>query len=210
MLDTVALAPQRSDAWFADRLGHVTASRLNDLRAKIKSGEAASRRNYRMEIICERLTGRREESFNNAAMQWGTDQEPAARMAYELTTENWVEEVGFCRHESILWFGASPDGFVGERGLIEIKAPNTATHIDYLLAGKPPEKYLNQMQCQMACTGRDWCDFVSFDPRLPEDLQLFIVRLDRDDKFIAEMEADVQAFLAEVETTLVSLQNRRK
>lgn len=210
MLDTVTIATQRSDAWFADRLGHVTASRLNDLRAKIKSGEAASRRNYRMEIICERLTGRREESFNNAAMQWGTDQEPAARMAYELATENWVEEVGFCRHGSIQWFGASPDGLVGESGLIEIKCPNTATHIDYLLAGKPPEKYINQMQCQMACTGRNWCDFVSFDPRLPEDLQLFIVRLDRDDKFIEAMEAEVMEFLAEVETTLVSLQNRRK
>ena len=210
MLDTVTTSPQRTDAWFADRLGHVTASRLNDLRAKIKSGEAASRRNYRMELVCERLTGRREESFNNAAMQWGTDQEPAARMAYELATENWVEEVGFCRHSSIQWFGASPDGFIGHAGLIEIKCPNTATHIEYLLSGKAPEKYHNQMQSQMACTGRDWVDFVSFDPRLPEDMQLFIVRLERDNKFIEEMEADVQAFLAEVEETLVALKNRRK
>lgn len=209
MLDT-SVIQQRTEEWHLARLGHVTASRLNDLRAKIKSGEAASRRNYRMELICERLTGRREESFTNAAMQWGTDHEPAARMAYELTTENWVEEVGFCRHASILWFGASPDGLVVGSGLVEIKCPHTATHIDYLLSGKPPEKYINQMMAQMACTGRDWCDFVSYDPRLPEDLQLFIVRLERDDKFIAEMEADVQAFLAEVEETIEALKNSRK
>ena len=161
-----------------------------------------------MELVCERLTGRHTEFFTNAAMQWGTDNEPGARMAYEMAMDVLVDQVGFAKHPSIEWFGASPDGLVNADGLVEIKCPNTATHVDYLLAGKPPEKYINQMMSQMACTGRQWCDFVSFDPRLPENMQLFIVRLERDDAYIAQMEAEVQEFLQEVDETIIQLQRK--
>ena len=199
---------QGSDAWKALRAGKVTASRVADVLSKIKSGEAAGRKNYRMDLVAERLTGKPADSFTNSAMQWGTEQEPFARIAYETHKGLFVEQVPFVDHPTIEWFGCSPDGLVGEDGLLEIKAPNTTTHLEYLQDGKPPTRYIPQMMAQMACTGRKWCDFVSFDPRLPEDLQLFVVRLNWDDAYIQEMEAEVKQFLNEVEATLLKLKRK--
>jgi putative phage-type endonuclease len=200
---------QRTEEWFAARLGKVTASRVADVLAKIKSGESASRKNYKMELVVQRLTNKVGESFTNAAMEWGTEQEPFARMAYEAHTGTFVKEVGFIDHPTIEGFGCSPDGIVGE-GLIEIKAPNTANHIETVLENKAPSKYIPQMQCQMACTGAKWCDFVSFDPRLPEDLQLLVVRVDRDQEYIDSMEVEVKQFLSEVLDLFNQLKARQK
>ena len=150
---------QRSEEWYTARLGCVTASRAADVMAKTKAGYSASRGNYMAQIITERLTERPTEGFSSSAMQWGTDTEPQARMAYELMTGETVEETGFVPHPTIKFFGASPDGLVGSDGLIEIKCPNTATHIDTLLSDKVPSKYIKQMHVQMICTDRQWCDF---------------------------------------------------
>lgn len=190
---------QGSPEWFALRVGRVTASRVADVIAKTKSGYSASRATYMGELIAERLTGVPASSYSNAAMAWGTATEPLAREAYQAQTFDDVVEVGFVIHPTIPQSGASPDGYVGEEGLIEIKCPNTATHIDTLLSGKVPAKYETQMLWQMACTGRAGCDFVSFDPRLPENMQLFVKRLARDDDRIAELEKEVAAFLAELD-----------
>ena len=200
---------QRTEEWFAARLGKVTASRVADVLAKIKTGESASRKNYKMELVVQRLTGKQGESFTNAAMEWGTEQEPFARMAYEAHTGTFVKEEGFVDHPTIEGFGCSPDGIVGE-GLIEIKAPNTANHIETVLENKAPSKYIPQMQCQMACTGAKWCDFVSFDPRVPEDLQLFVVRVERDQEYIDAMEVEVKQFLSEVLDLFNQLKARQK
>lgn len=202
---------QRSSEWFAARLGKVTASRVADVIAKTKTGYGASRENYMAQLICERLTGKPTEGFSNAAMEWGTQTEPQARAAYSAKTGELVEEVGFVCHPVIEQAGASPDGIVGDGlfvgdGLIEIKCPNTATHLEYVLAGKPPEKYVTQMMWQMAVTGAPWCDFVSYDPRLPEHLQMLIVRVPRDDNRIAELEAEVRKFLGELEDKLKQLE----
>lgn len=199
---------QGSDAWKALRAGKVTASRVADVLSKIKSGESAGRKNYRMDLVAERLTGKPADSFTNSAMQWGTEQEPFARIAYETHKGLFVEQVPFVDHPTIEWFGCSPDGLVAEDGLLEIKCPNTTTHLEYLQDGKPPSKYIPQMMAQMACTGRKWCDFASFDPRLPEDLQLFVVRLNWDDAYIQEMEAEVKKFLNEVDATLSQLKRK--
>jgi putative phage-type endonuclease len=200
---------QGSAEWLAIRLGKVTASRITDVLAKGKSGEAATREDYRTELVVQRLTNDPGESFTNAAMEWGTQTEPMARVEYIMQTGNLVEQVAFVDHPTIKWFGCSPDGLVGSTGLIEIKCPNSKTHIKYLLAGKPPAKYVPQMQCQMAVTGREWCDFVSYDPRLPEDLRLFIVRLERDEEYIKAMEAEVEKFLSEVSEMYSKLKERK-
>ena len=201
---------QRTDEWFAARLGKVTASRVADVIAKTKSGYSASRANYMAELICERLTGSKGDSFSNAAMVWGTNTEPMARAAYEALEGVLVEEVGFVSHPTIAMSGASPDGFVDEDGLVEIKCPNTATHIETLLDKEVPSKYVKQMQWQMACTGRKWCDFVSYDPRMPEEMQLFTVRVDRDDETIIELEREVEKFLSELEDKIVALEKAYK
>jgi len=195
---------RENPAWWAARLGKVTASRVADVVAKTKSGYSASRQNYLADLIVERLTGQKASNFSNAAMDWGVEQEPAARAAYSARTGELVEEVGFIDHPTIAMSGASPDGFVGE-GCVEYKCPNTATHLEYLLAGKPPEKYVTQMQWQMACTGKTFCEFVSYDPRLPEHLQMLIVRVPRDDKRIAELEDEVRKFLAELDEKVTKL-----
>lgn len=196
---------QRSNEWFNARLGKVTGSRVADLTAKTKTGYSASRANYMAELVVERLTGQQAEHFTNAAMQWGTDVEPQARAAYEFLTDRPVVETGFVLHGSILDFGASPDGFVADDGLVEIKCPNTATHIETLLNETVPGKYVTQMQAQMACTGRGWCDFVSFDPRLPGDMQMWISRVQRDDAMIADMEREISAFLSELDEKMSAL-----
>lgn len=197
---------QGSDEWFSVRLGKATASKMADLMAKTKTGYSASRTNYMAQLIVERLTGQKQESYSNAAMQWGTDNEPQARAAYELETGYQVKEVGFIDHPRIEMSGASPDGLVDDDGLLEIKCPNTATHIDFLLSSVIDNKYIKQMQWQMACTSRWWCDFVSFDPRLPVNLQLKIVRVARDDNMIIEMEQEVKSFLSEVDEKVKKLQ----
>lgn len=189
---------QGTDAWIQARLGRPTASRMADLMAKTKSGYGASRRNYMMELLCERLTGERQEGFTSAAMMRGTEMEPIARSAYEIETGLIVIETGFHLHPEIN-LGASPDGLIGDDGLLEIKVPNTAQHVDFLRTRTPDNKYQLQMLCQMACTGREWCDFVSFDDRLPEELQLCVVRFEREEKRIEEMLGEVSAFLEELD-----------
>lgn len=198
---------QRTEAWFSERLGKATASRIADIVAKTKTGWGASRGNYASQLIIERLTGTRAESYSNAAMQWGTETEPQARAAYEFQTGLAVKEVGFIHHPSIEMSGASPDGLVGEDGLVEIKCPNSATHIETLLGAGIDKKYLLQMQWQMACTGRKWCDFVSFDPRMPVELQIKIERVNRDEILIADTEKEVSLFLSEVEGKLDRLRS---
>jgi putative phage-type endonuclease len=195
--------PQGSDEWKAARAGRVTASRIADVIATIKAGEAAARRDYRAQLVAEILTGTpQEDGYINAEMQHGIDTEPMARSAYELAKGSWVEQVGFVLHPQIERAGASPDGLVGKDGLVEIKCPKTATHLQYLVDGAVPTKYQPQMLWQMACTERAFCDFVSFDPRLPEEMQLFVARLKRDDKRIKELEGAVGAFLADVDKML--------
>jgi putative phage-type endonuclease len=201
---------QGTPEWFAQRLGKVTASRVADVIAKTKTGYSTSRANYMAQLVAERLTGQAAESFSNAAMQHGTETEPLARMAYETETGLMVTEVAMIDHPTIAMSGASPDGLVQSDGLVEIKCPNTATHIDTLLSGEAPTKYKPQMQWQIACTNRKWCDFVSFDPRLPEDMQLFVKRVERDDAYIAELETEIKQFLGEVETTVQKLIDLRR
>ena len=200
---------QRTDEWFSARLGKVTASRVSDAVAKTKTGYGATRGNYMSQLIVERMTGKQAESFSSAAMQWGTDTEPLARAAYETFKDVLVDEEGFVQHPTIEMAGASPDGLIGDEGLVEIKCPNTATHIETLIAKKADTRYINQMQWQMACTGRKWCDFVSFDPRMPEDLQLFVIRVERDDEKIAELEAGVIEFLNEVDQKIATLKGEK-
>lgn len=199
---------QRTEEWHQARLGRVTASRMSDVMGRTKSGYGAGRANYMAALIVERLTQNPVETYSNAAMQWGTETEPQARATYMLTTGRDVAEAGFDLHQTIADLGASPDGYVGEDGLIEIKCPNTATHLDTLLSDAIPQKYLLQMQTQMACTGRAWCDFVSFDPRLPDEMQMWIKRIPRDATMIAEIEAETVKFLGEMSAKLAALRAR--
>lgn len=196
---------QGSDEWFAARLGKATASKISDILATIKSGESASRRNYRVELACERLTGSRDETFSNPHMVRGTELEPVARAYYERDKDVFVEEIGFVNHPTILMSGASPDGLVGNDGLIEIKCPTKANHIDTILSRSAPSKYISQMQWQMACTGRAWCDYVSFNAEMPDGLQLYVKRVIRDDDYIASTEVAVSEFLEEVSSTVTQL-----
>jgi len=195
---------QRTDEWFKARLGKATASNFRKILAKVKTGEAADRRNYRAQLVIERLTGHQHDSYSNAAMQWGTEQEPFARIAYMAQTGNDVQEVGFIEHPDLM-AGASPDGYIGERGLIEIKCPVSATHIETLKAGACPAEHYAQVQGQLWITGREWCDFVSYDPRMPERLQLFVTRVARDADYIDTLAKEVKAFLDEVAAEVESL-----
>lgn len=190
---------QRTDEWFSARCGRVTASKVKDVMAKGRGGApSATRTNYMMQLLCERLTGTREEGFTSAAMARGTELEPLARTAYELFADGEVTETGLILHPRIDGFGASPDGLVGERGLLEIKCPNTAAHIAVIQSGRHDAQYEWQMLAQMACSGREWVDFVSFDDRLPDDLQYVCFRYHRDEARIREMESEVRAFLEEL------------
>lgn len=196
---------QRTDEWYAARCGSLGASQLNEALATTKSGWGASRENLKNRIIAERLTGQPSETFQNDAMIWGVETEDAARKAYEAATGVFVDEMGIAYHPVLKHTHASPDGLVGEDGLIEIKCPKSTTHVETLRVKKAPSKYINQMMWQMRCTDRQWCDFVSFDPRLPKHLQLFVVRVDRDDAAIAELEAKVAEFLTEVDKEIERL-----
>lgn len=193
---------QRSDEWFAARLGKVTASKVKDVMAKGRSGApSATRQNYMMQLLCERLTGRREEGFTSQAMQRGNELEPIARSAYEFSAGVMTVETGLIQHPRIEGFAASPDGLIilpNGRGGLEIKCPNTAQHIAVMQSGKHDTQYEPQMLAQMACGELEWSDFVTFDDRLPDELQYFCARFERDEKRIREMETEVKLFLEEL------------
>lgn len=194
---------QRSEEWFQARLGKVTASRVADVLAKIKSGESASRRNYKIQLVSERLTGERQETYVNQAMQDGIDREQFARDRY-VQQFGEVEEVGFIQHPT-LEAGASPDGLVGTDGIIEIKCPMGSTHTETLMTQEVPSKYVPQIQFQLLVTGRKWCDFVSYNPMFPENLQVFVRRVFANKEYQQELEDEVKHFLKEVDDVISKL-----
>jgi len=196
---------QGSAEWHAARCGSLGASSVAEAIARTKAGWGASRANLRARLVAERLTGIPQESYMNDAMKWGIETEGQARAAYAFFRDARVQDVGLIVHPTIGGTHASPDGLVGDAGVLELKCPNTATHIDTLLNKAVPDKYVVQMQWQMACSRRLWADYASFDPRMPGDLQLFVERLPRDPKRIAELEAQVKEFLAEVDATIAQL-----
>lgn len=201
-------AEQRTPEWYAARLGKATASRFSDIMARTRTGYSASRKNYMAELVTERLTNQSSDSFTSSAMQWGIDNEPLARLEYELTTGNETKETGLWIHDT-LDAGASPDGFVNSDGLLEIKCPNTATHIETLQTKKIPRQYIAQVQGQLWITNKKWCDFVSFDPRLPQNAQMVIIRAERDEGFIEELEQEIKQFLTEVKQQVKFVESYR-
>lgn len=194
-------APQRSEAWFAARAGRVTGSRAKDVIAAIKTGEAAARRDYRAQLVAERMTGQPDEDgYTNADMQRGIDLEPLAFAAYEARTGHMVQRSGFLAHTELL-VGCSLDGHIGDfDGILEIKAPRVANHLKTLRAGSVPQDYLPQILHNLWVTNAQYCDFVSFCPKWPEPMHLFIRRVERDEAVIQRYADQVLAFLAEVET----------
>ena len=190
---------QGTEEWKMARLGHVSASNLDAVMAKVKTGEAKTRLDYKIRVATEQITNAIQDSYSNQYMEWGIEQEPFARMAYEACTESFVEKTGFWKHPDIKWFGCSPDGLVGDDGLIEIKCPKSTTHVKYLLDNKLPDDYYWQVHGQMLVTGRKWVDFISFDPRMPEHKQLFIIRVNRDEEIMAQLKVAVIGFLGEVD-----------
>jgi putative phage-type endonuclease len=200
------LLEQGTEEWKMARLGHVSASNIAAVMSKGKDKtESAIRRAYKIKLVAERLTGKPQESYKNAAMEWGNEQEPFARMAYEARMNVLVEKTGFWKHPYKDWVGVSPDGLVGEDGLIEIKCPNTTTHLEYIFDDVVPTEYRKQIQMQLWVTGRQWCDFVSYDPRLPENNQLFIKRMNWDGEFTAIMGIEVNKFLDEIQAIIDKL-----
>ena len=191
---------QRSDDWFNSRLGMVTASRVSDVMAKTKTGFSATRKNYMAQLVAEHLTGipQAPDLSNNKAIQWGIENEQAAKYAYEFVTANTIEDCSFFPHPTIDLCGASPDGLVDDSGLVEIKCPNTATHIDYLLERKIPRDYQLQMTLQLACAKRKWCDFVSYDPRLDPKNNMLIIRFEPSQSDIDEIEKEISIFVVEM------------
>lgn len=198
---------QKSADWYAMRCGCVTSSRLNDVVAKLKrkDGEAAARANYRKELAIERLTGNTYDHYVSPYMEWGTENEPLARTEYELLTGNTVTSIGGALHDSIKYFWASTDSLVNDDGILEIKCPTSINHLDVWVSGEIPEEYHWQMLGGMACTGRQWCDFVSFDPRMPEELRLFVKRFPRNDALVRAAELEVGQFLKEVDEMVTKL-----
>lgn len=204
MLDLI----QGSAEWLAARAGKLGASQIADAVAKTKTGEGASRKNLRAQLVTERLTGRPTETFCSPAMQRGKDLEPFAREAYSEAYLCIVTETGIVPHPTIADAQCSPDGLVGEDGLCEIKCCGAARHIEMLQGSEPEDRYLKQVLWQMACTGRQWTDLAYFNPDLPPAMQLHVRRVERDDALIAELEAEVAKFLAEVAATVADLQAR--
>jgi hypothetical protein len=196
---------QGSTEWKQARCGSLGASSLHEAICRTKSGWGAGRANLMARLIAERLTGVPLESYVSAAMAHGTMTEPEARIAYEFHRDVNVEEVAFVPHPAIIGSHCSPDGLIGEEGLVEFKCPNIATHIETLLGASIPEKYIVQVQWQMACTGRQWADWCSYDPRMPEEMRLFVRRIPRDDIHIKELEAYAREFLAELDDKLMKL-----
>jgi putative phage-type endonuclease len=196
---------QGSPEWLAERAGRVTASAIgNVLMAKSTAGY----QNYLAQLICERLTGHPVETFKSDAMQYGTETEAQARAFYELESGNDVTQCGFIPHPSLVWAGASPDGVIGDLGLVEIKCPQPAKHIKNLMGGTIDKAYFLQMQWQMECTRREWCDFVSFNPSFPDHLQIHIQRVERDAETIAQLMTATTSFLADVDAKLRVLNAR--
>lgn len=200
---------QGTAAWFEAKLGKVGASHISDIMAKTKTGPAASRNNYMVQLVCERLTGEVTEHFTSKAMEWGIAQEENAVTEYEMASGNMVEFEGFVEHPTVPMSGASPDGLVGEEGLIEVKCPLTTTHIKSLLGQDIDRGYILQMHWQMDCTGRKWCEFVSYDPRLPGNLQLSITRVERDDSLIQEICGEVVEFLGQLDVLEGKLRSKQ-
>jgi putative phage-type endonuclease len=202
---------QGTEEWFQQRLGKVTASRLSDVIAKTKTGVSTSRQNYLIQLVSERLTGKKTDSFTNKAMEDGVEREPIARKLYESKTNSIVTEVGFFDHPVIKSSGASPDGAVNAEeegkyaGLVEIKCPIETTHTNTLMNKLVPSKYIPQMQWQLACTGAKWVDFVSYNPNFPDTMQIFVARVERDNAYIAELESEVLKFLDEVDQAILKL-----
>jgi putative phage-type endonuclease len=199
---------QGTREWHQARLGKLTASRIADMMAKTKTGYGASRKNYTAELVIQRLTGTVPETYTNAAMQWGTDHEPQARDLYAMINDVEVREVGLALHPRLSEAAASPDGLVSEDGLVEIKCPNSATHIETLLTEKVPQKYQLQMQFQMACTERQWCDYISYDPRMPTGMVMWTKRVERDDRLISDIENEAIKFLREVDEQVEALRKK--
>lgn len=193
---------QGTPEWERQRLGKVTASRMGDVIRRTKAGWSEYRRKYMIDLIAERLTGMRADPYLSGPMLWGIETEPQARAAYEKYSGDIVERAGFVEHPVIPMTGASPDGYLHEDGLVEIKCPETRTHVGYLIAKAVPDQYVAQIQWQLACTGRKWCDFVSFDPRMPERLRLLVVRVDCVPEIIAELEKLTAEFLREMDETI--------
>lgn len=200
---------QQSPEWLEMRKGLVTGSMVANVCGKYKRqkpNEPAKylqgRENYMLDLAVTRLTGMMPDRYVSQAMEFGTEYEPLARAAYERHLDVEVKEVGFAMHPKIDWFGASPDGLVGDDGVLEIKCPNSTTHLSYLMEGVVPEQYLPQMKAEMLCAERQWCDFVSFDPRMPKNLRLFVRRLDRDEPMLRQLEEEVEKFLAELDTLM--------
>ena len=200
---------QGSDAWHKARLGHITASHISDVMAKGKGKEESiTRYKYKVKLVAERMTGESaSDAYTNSAMEWGIEQEQYACIQYETREETFVTRTGFWLHPTIKYLGVSPDRLVGDGGLVEVKCPNTTTHLGYLFDKKVPSNYYNQIQCQLWVTGRVWCDFVSYDPRLPKRNQLFVLRVERDDAFIATMQNEVHQFLEEIESLIIKCGN---
>ena len=196
---------QGSPEWLQQRLGMVTASRISDVLARTKTGYGASRKNYMAQLVVERMTGQPQESYTNAAMQWGIDHEAEARSTYEFMSGNIVIPAEFIRHQEIEMSGASPDGVITDDGIVELKCPNTATHIETLLTKSVEDKYIMQMLWQMECSNRGWCDYVSYDPRMPPELSLFVKRVERDQARIDEIKKEVLAFLGELSSMVDKL-----
>lgn len=199
---------QGTAEWLAARTGRITASRMSAVMAKGKSGSPSATRAACMgELVAEYLTGSSGETYTNADMQRGTDLEPMARALYEAKTGQYVDQVGLVLHPKNERWGASPDGVVGDDGLLEIKCPRTHIHIEYLLAGKPPAAYLPQMAWQAACCERSWVDFASYNASMPEPLQLFVVRYTPEAEYIVELEREAEAFLEEMMVKVRRLQS---
>lgn len=205
-MPTVSNAEQGTEQWHLDRLGNATGSRFQDVIAKTRSGYSTSRKNYAVELALEIITGTRQDFYKSSAMEWGTETEPVARLEYELITGNEVEETGFWKHD-ILPIGASPDGLVNKNGLLEIKCPNSATHLETLISGKVPRQYIAQVQGQLLITERDWADFVSYDPRMPENAKIKIIHVERDDEFIKELIYELEEFVKEVDEQVQFIKN---
>jgi len=199
---------QGSPEWRAARAGSLGASQIADVIAKTKSGWGASRANVMASLVAERLTGQAQEGYTNAAMMWGVEKEPEARNAYSFHCDVDVNQVGLVKHPTIVGTHASPDGLLGSDGLLEVKCPLTSTHIETLLGQNVPGKYVTQMQWQMACTKRQWCDFASYDPCLPPEMALFVKRVHRDDAMISKLEREAVAFLNELDATVAQLRSR--
>lgn len=193
---------QGSEAWLTMRLGWITASRFKDVKA---AGAGKTRKSYMYQLAAEAITGDRVESYSNEYMEWGTLTEPQARATYEFVSGNTVEEVSFIKLNDTNKIGCSPDSLVGDDGMVEFKCPKTTTQIETFLSGKMPTGHAAQVQGQLWVAQREWCDFVSFDPRIDGDASYFIQRQQRDEKLIKEISEACFKFEDELKEMIITL-----